>query len=81
MAKEIWLHERVVVPVGAGICRRCSERHKTTYTTKVNIESDVASGSASGNPASGKMGKQDLVWAKQRLADINLPISLKYQDI
>lgn len=25
----------------AGICRRCSERHKTTYTTKVNIESDV----------------------------------------
>uniref|UniRef100_A0A8W8NYV2 C2H2-type domain-containing protein n=1 Tax=Magallana gigas TaxID=29159 RepID=A0A8W8NYV2_MAGGI len=41
MAKEIWLHERVVVPVGAGICRRCSERHKTTYTTKVNIESDV----------------------------------------
>lgn len=25
----------------SGICRRCSERHKTTYTTKVNIESDV----------------------------------------
>lgn len=41
MAKEIWLHERVVVPVGAGLCRKCSERHKTTYTTKVNIENDV----------------------------------------